>query len=399
MPGDGAVRPTRMGVPPALRIEAENEWAWCGEQRLTLTPRNFAVLRYLVERAGRLITKDELLATVWRDVIVSEAALASCIRDLRSALGDSSRGPRYIETVHRRGFRFIGPVAPAKEHAPREALPQRADMAVPSPTAPVWDSSTLVGREAELSRLHEVLTTALGGRRQFVFVTGEPGIGKTALVEAFASQIGRSQARRIGRGQCVEQYGAGEAYLPILEALGRLGREPDGARVKQVLQHYAPTWLMQLPGLLADTELAAVERRAQGATRERMLRELTEALDALSEDEPLVLVLEDLHWSDASTIELLARVARRPEPACLLVLGTYRPADVAAGAHPLRSMKQELQLHGHCIEMPLDFLGVAAIDEYLSRRFPGNRFPPELAAALHRSTDGNPLFAVNTIDY
>ena len=109
------MRPARPGNLPAVRIEAGNEWAWCGEQRLQLMPRAFAVLRHLVEHAGRLITKDELLATVWRDAIVSDAALASCIRDLRRALGDSSEAPRYIETVHRRGFRFIGPALPARE--------------------------------------------------------------------------------------------------------------------------------------------------------------------------------------------------------------------------------------------------------------------------------------------
>ena len=109
------MKPARPGNLPAVRIEAANEWAWCGEQRLQLMPRAFAVLRHLVEHAGRLITKDELLTTVWRDAIVSDAALASCIRDLRRALGDSSEAPRYIETVHRRGFRFIGPVLAAQD--------------------------------------------------------------------------------------------------------------------------------------------------------------------------------------------------------------------------------------------------------------------------------------------
>ena len=116
------MKPARPGNLPAVRIEAANEWAWCGEQRLQLMPRAFAVLRHLVEHAGRLITKDELLATVWRDAIVSDAALASCIRDLRRALGDSSEAPRYIETVHRRGFRFIGPALPAER--PRGPAPR-----------------------------------------------------------------------------------------------------------------------------------------------------------------------------------------------------------------------------------------------------------------------------------
>src|SRR5262245_30641618 len=115
------MRLRRARAAPAVRIEAENEWAWCGAQRLQLAPRTFAVLRHLVDGAGRLVTKDELLSAVWRGAIVSDAALASCIRDLRSALGDSSRAPRYIETVHRRGFRFIGRIArTAPDPAARE---------------------------------------------------------------------------------------------------------------------------------------------------------------------------------------------------------------------------------------------------------------------------------------
>src|SRR5262245_44696164 len=100
----------RPADPPAIRIDPDNEWAWCGERRLRLAPRAFAVLRLLVEHAHRLVTKDDLLATVWRDAIVGDAAMASCIRDLRKELGDSSDRPRYIETVHRRGFRVVGPI-------------------------------------------------------------------------------------------------------------------------------------------------------------------------------------------------------------------------------------------------------------------------------------------------
>jgi predicted ATPase/DNA-binding winged helix-turn-helix (wHTH) protein len=392
--------PTRPAEPLPVRIEAENEAAWCGERRLGLTPRAFAVLRHLVEHPHRLITKDDLLATVWRDAIVSDAALASCIRDLRKALGDSSEAPRYIETVHRRGFRFIGPIASlAAGLSALGAASPGPEGAMPRPEGASEAAPTLVGREAELARLQACLERARSGQRQLVLVSGEPGIGKTALVEAFLARISGDGKVRIGRGQCVEQYGAGEPYLPVLEALGRLGREAGGEQIVQTLKQYAPTWLTQLPSLLKDRDLEAVQRRAQGATRDRMLRELVEALDALSRDEPLVLVLEDLHWSDSSTIELLARLARRREAARLLVLGTYRPADVAGSAHPLSLVKQELQVHRDSEEVPLEFLSVAAVSEYLSRRFPGHRFPSGLARALHVSTDGNPLFLVNAIEY
>src|SRR5262249_42914235 len=99
------------------------------------------------------------------------------------------------------------------------------------------------------------------------------------------------------------------------------------------------------------------------------------------------------------TVDLLGMLARRREASRLLVLGTYRPAEVVGATHPLRSVKQELQLHGHCQEVPLGFLTVSAVEQYLGQRFPRHRLPAELGRVLHRSTDGNPLFLVNTIDY
>src|SRR5262249_59644314 len=111
------------------------------------------------------------------------------------------------------------------------------------------------------------LGMAMNRQRQLVFVTGEPGIGKTALIEAFLARVARTENLRIGHGQCVEQYGAGETYLPVLEALGRLGREPRGDEVVRVLQRHAPTWLVQLPALVSDEEFETVQRRRHRATR------------------------------------------------------------------------------------------------------------------------------------
>jgi predicted ATPase/DNA-binding winged helix-turn-helix (wHTH) protein len=379
-------------------VEPENEQAWCGERRLTLTPRAFAVLRHLVDHRDRLITKDDLLTAVWRDTVVSDAALASCIRDLRRALRDSSIAPRYIETVHRRGFRFIGPIGAPRALSHQRARATRLTSEWHRASNPPRGLPMVVGREAELAGLHERFERARDRQPQMVFVTGEAGIGKTALVEAFLAELPAGDGLRVGRGQCVEQYGAGEAYLPVLEALGRLGRAPGGERVVDVLRQHAPTWLAQLPGLLADRDLDVVLRRAQGATRERMLRELVDALATLGIEAPLVLVLEDLHWSDSATVDLLAMLGRRREPVRLLVLGTYRPADVAERSHPLWDVTRELQVHGQCAELSLQFLGEAAVDAYLGERFPGHELPPEFASVLHRRTDGNPLFLVNTID-
>src|SRR5262245_35574920 len=143
----------------------------------------------------------------------------------------------------------------------------------------------------------------------------------------------------IGQGQCIEHYGAGEGYLPLLDALGRVCRQPGGDRLIALLHQHAPTWLVQMPALLTATELEALQRKTAGATRERMLRELAEAVEAVTVERPLVLWLEDLHWGDVSTLDWLAFVARRRERARLLVLGTYRPVEVIVREHPLQELK------------------------------------------------------------
>src|SRR5258706_11584526 len=194
--GPSAMPHTQPGDVPAVRIELATGWAWRGDERLDLAPKTFAVLRHLVEHPKHLVTKDELLAAAWGDTVVSEAAVTSCIRDLRRALDDSSHAPRYIQTVHRRGFRFIGPIG-----SPRLSPTSGNLKSVPRPERPV---PQLVGRDAELTRLHAVFETALGGRRRVVFVTGEPGIGKTTLVEAFLAQLDPGAGLRIARGHCVE---------------------------------------------------------------------------------------------------------------------------------------------------------------------------------------------------
>ena len=157
------------------------------------------------------------------------------------------------------------------------------------------------------------------------------------------------------QGQCVEHYGAGEAYLPVLEALGRLC---GATRSERLLALLVPVGAH----VVGADALAPQSRRPQyparellGATQERMLREMAEALEVLTADTPLVLVLEDLHWSDYATLDLVALLARRREPARLMVLGTYRPVDAMVREHPLHSVKQELHIHGQCEEALSNF--------------------------------------------
>jgi tetratricopeptide (TPR) repeat protein len=251
----------------------------------------------------------------------------------------------------------------------------------------------LIARSAELGQLMELVRAACEGTRQVVLVHGEPGIGKSALAEAL---LARAPAGvRIARGYCLEQRGAGEPYLPVLDALGRLCRGVAGAGVVRQLEASAPTWLVQMPWLLAPEQLEAARHRSYGATRERMLRELGEALEALSRDTPLVLLLEDLHWSDPSTLDLIAWIGQRPEPARLLVLGTFRPGD--AESH-LRSVIGQVRRSGRLTEIALQRWSEADLRDYCGRRSPARAFPDELLSLAHWRSDGNPLFVQTLLD-
>jgi len=361
-----------------FRLDVAHGRVWRGEQVTALRPRSVAMLRYLVEHPRRLVTKAELRQHVWGGTHVSNTVLRVCVQEIRAALGDSATAPSYLETVEREGYRLL----------------VGGDLEVPPALMP----GPLVGRQREVEALERWFQRAAHSTRQLAFVSGEAGVGKTTVVDLFLARLGVGSAVRMARGQCVEQYGEGEPYLPVLEALGQLSRGPGHRDVLAALRRYAPMWLVQLPGLLPEVELERLQRQVQGATPARMLRELAEVLDVLTADVPLLLVLEDLHWSDRSTVEALTSVAQRREPARLLVLGTYRPAEAAIRGHPLRGMAQELCGRGQAVELRVELLPVEDVAAYLAGRL-GGPVAVSLAAFIHARTEGHALFLVNIVEH
>jgi DNA-binding winged helix-turn-helix (wHTH) protein/predicted ATPase len=380
----------------AIRLDTVNQCLWREGRSIQLAPKDYAVLLHLAQHPNRLVTKEELLEAVWPDAVVSDGVLKVSVRKLRQALGDDPRSPRFIETAHRRGYRFIGPVM--EEPDEKQLVTTSGRFAVPLRLR-LMQTGALVGREPDLAQLRGRLERAMQGERQVIFVTGEAGIGKTALIESFLLSAANNPQVWIAQGQCLEQYGVGEAYLPVLEAVSRLCQEPGRERLLELLRRRAPTWLRQMPWLAPAADYVAFERKAAGSSRERMLREMAETIEALTAKTPLVMALEDLHWSDYSTLDLISYLARRREPARLLLVGAYRPAEAIASRHPLKTIQQELKMNRRCEELALEFLSEAAVGEYLARRFPDGQLPAGLARLIHRRTDGSPLFMINMVDY
>jgi len=378
-----------------FRLDATNECLWRGQKAIPLTPKDFAVLLYLAENSGRLVTKEELLKAIWPETYVGEGVLKVSIRKIRRALEDDPAAPQFIETLHRRGYRFIASVTEIQQ----PGADRRSVVSLREDEPGGLSSTVVVGRERELAQLRAWFEQALRGERQVVFVVGEAGIGKTTVVETFLERAAAERHLWVARGQCLEQYGASEPYLPVLEAFSRLCREPERKQVVTLLARRAPTWLVQMPWLVSDAECELLRRVTQGATSARMLREMTEALEAITAEAPLALVLEDMHWSDYSTLDLIASLARRQELARLLVIATYRPVEVILKGHPLKAVRQELHMHRQCRELSLDFLTEMEVAEYLTARFPQCDLPAELSQLIYQRTDGNPFFMTNVMDY
>lgn len=363
-----------------------------GSERLKLKPKALSLLWELAQHAGEVVTKAALRNALWSRSVVGEDAIAFQVQALRRVLQDDARQPRYIATCHRVGYSFVASVTLSASPVLAPVDPPVIRLAAADPKS----QAGFVGREGPLARVNEHYARTLRGERQLVFISGDAGIGKTRLVDRFLEQVGA--APRIGHGQCVEQHGVGEGYLPVLEALGALCRQPKGHELTEVLRQMAPTWLMQLPALLLQDDLLALQARVMGATRERMLREISDALEAITAERPLVLVLEDLHWSDPSTLDMLSLLARRTGQARLLVLCTYR-ANALAANPALQIAKQELVARTLATEIALGNLLRADVQAYLAQRFPGAGDPAGMSAFVFRRTEGHPLFMVQLADY
>jgi DNA-binding winged helix-turn-helix (wHTH) protein/predicted ATPase len=360
-----------------------------GGQEVRLTPRSLAVLGLLAERAGSVVTKDELFETVWADTAVTDSALATCIQEIRHVLDDDARRPRFIETLHRRGYRFVARTStePDPERAEPIVLPAR--------------ETALIGRDADVQAVLRSYVAAQRGGRQVCFITGEPGVGKSALLNTCLRQISATGALATW-GQCVERSGSGEPYQPLLDALMRLCRQASGGRIVSILERFAPMWLVQLPGLLDPRHLAALQRRLVGASRDRMLRELANAVEVISAHDPLVLAIEDLHWSDPSTLDWIAAVASRPEPAKLLIVATLRPIASGEQDGPLPVVFHTLRAKQLASEVALTGLDDQAVVQYVALRHPpapGRADELEgLGRRLRHHTGGNPLFVATVLD-
>ena len=353
-------------------LDTSNQCVWQNGSQLALPPKPFAVLRYLVENPGRLITHDELLDALWPETYVQPQVLRTYVLELRKLLGDDARQPRFIQSLPKRGYCFVAPVVDGN-HSNHSANAQEK-------------SSEIVGRDKELASLHSLFQLALDGRRQIVFLCGDSGIGKTALVDSFCRGFDPSVPATIARGQCVQGVAHREEYYPVMEALAGLCASSEGEQTCAILSRLAPAWL------------AALGRQVATAPTQRGPGELCAALEEIAALRPLVLIFDDLHWADESTLGLISALARRRAPSRIMLVAAVNPQHPGT-EHPLRVLKQDLSMRRQCAEIALEPLNRSAVRDLLTVALAQQTIPADLDSFVHRHSEGNPLFVLALVKH
>jgi tetratricopeptide (TPR) repeat protein len=258
-----------------------------------------------------------------------------------------------------------------------------------------------VGRESEREQMRRAYEQVRDRHGRILTVLGEPGIGKTILIEDFLAELAQLPERPfLVRGRCSERLAGAEAYLPVLEALDNLLHQSSWSSVHSLIKSVAPTWYVQVAHAAASQDsVARVREDAPAVSQERMKRELGALLQEASRLRPFVLFLDDLHWADVSTIDMLNYLAGRFDQMRLLVLATYRPADMTRAQHPFLAIRDELRAHGALEEISLGFLDRGDVERYLAVMFPQHRFPSSLSELIHTKTEGSPLFMADVVRY
>jgi DNA-binding winged helix-turn-helix (wHTH) protein len=344
---------------------------------------------------AQLVTREEIQEHIWGSsrFLDFEDSLNQAVRKLREALRDSATKPRFLETIPRRGYRFLVPIhEKAAETAP---LPARSAVDLLSASKP---QGITVGRRCELGKLNTVLQAAKGNGGRLFCICGEPGIGKTTLVETFLDRLTPGLDCHIARGKCSERLSGAEAYLPILEGLESLARGPRAGIVTDILARVAPSWYVQMAdSKTSSLPSAALAADAASASQERRKREFVSLLESLTREQPLIFFIDDVHWADPSTIDLLSYAIPHSHSLPLLLLATYRPSEMLLTNHPFAEAKLELQTRRLCTELELDSLEREDIKDYIDSEFPGNEFPAGFVATVARRTEGSPLYLVDLL--
>ena len=321
----------------AFQLDTATQLLCNEESCVTVTPKVYRLLLYFLLHSERLISHEELFETVWDGRIVDDSALRLAVNSLRNVLHDESKSPQYISTVSKRGYRFLAEVT-VKE---RYRIAVASEASLMHYRAKAQASPAGLEHTRELAELVNAFQQASNGERRLVFLCGEQGIGKTALLDTFLAKVQHSNLSVL-RARCVQMSCITEPFLPLLEALERRCREPNGKLLIERLNQVAPTWLYQMLNVLDPVESVMLQSKVWHINSGRMLREGADFFETLGKDSTFILILDNSQWCDIFTLDLLNFLMFRCSMAKLLIILSYRPGGNSPGVRRIDQMRTEL---------------------------------------------------------
>ncbi len=360
-----------------VELDLDNQCLWIHERAVLLTPKAFQALHYLCMHEKGVVSQDGLRKHLWPDTFVDPGNVKKYILEIRNALDDDPKQPKFIETLPRRGYRFLPSVHTVAPFASSDSVP-----ATRSPIA---------GRDSDLSTLQQFFSKVEAGEFQMAFVTGAPGVGKTALVKEFLRSLDSRGQVRHGFAECSEENSEREPYYPILDILEDLCETDATGSTAQTVGEYAPSWIPRLSEYIFRAQTHLLERSIHRRnSRRTMSREIIRALTMIACTEPVVLVVEDIQWADSATIAFFNTLARRNPSARLMVIATSRPPLPNTDDSPLYRIKDDLCSRSLCAAIPLESLSQHDIATWLTQLVPNSRPNLQLTEMLYEHSGGNP---------
>jgi tetratricopeptide (TPR) repeat protein len=344
------------------------------------------VLFLLAERPGELVTRQEIRERVWGATVFLDidSAINTAVRKLRIALHDDPDSPHFIETVPAKGYRFIARLREARSNGRVTSRLTRLQ-------------TSLAGREREMAVLHQGLEEATSGTGRLIMICGEPGIGKTRLAAELGATAQANQMMMLV-GHCSDDQEA-VPLLPFVEMLESfVDHAPSLDLLRTTLANDGPVLSLLLPRIRnLIPELPASPQLPPAEARRHLFNSFCDFVARHARKQSVLMIIEDLHWADDSTLALVDHLTRRLAELPCLVVATYRDAelDVVGGlARTLEKLLRAKEVTHIKLEglLPDD---VATMLRSLSRREP----PTAVTNTIFAESRGNPLFIEELFRY
>jgi DNA-binding winged helix-turn-helix (wHTH) protein/predicted ATPase len=372
-----------------FRLDPTNECLWRGEKEIRLHPKAFGLLWCLLDHPGQMVTKESLLETIWPGVHVTEAILSVYVAEIRKALGEDPKKPVFIETLHRRGYRFIAPVTIDRTTGMSQSTAGSEELIRPimREAATAIGAEPIIGRERALSFLLEKLAAALHGTGSVVFTTGPAGIGKTRLLRELRHHTARCGFQWFGGKY---EKNGNHPYGAWLDMLKGYLQQRDAPSLHVLMGPYTAQLANIVPEVMPrSNSTSKVAPQESEIERTRLLEAWTHLFVQISREAPLVLFLDDVQW--AGSLELLHHLARNIGNQRFLVLVAYRDDELKMNAtlwKTVLAMNRERLFH----PLPLEPLEQKEVARLISQKVAEKTIAPHLVDVIYQRTRGNPFF-------